>query len=110
MSDEMRPPHDDVRWDGAWQLHTESGSVYELRLAPDGTYWFGGRNVPNPWSVALDGQLWRVQQPVPFPPVLGEPIWVRAPVELDRDDPCRIPGGGKLTTPLVAIVTLQPPA
>lgn len=76
----------------------------------DGTFWFGGRNVPNPWSSSLDGQLWRVQQSVPWPPLLGEPTWVPTPTDLNCSDPRRIVGGGKLTSAIRAIVSIIEPS
>lgn len=107
MSHAPLPPDDGTLWKAAFRLHTETGSTYELRVGEDGTFWFGGNNVPNPVSRPLDGRLWRVQRPVPFPPLLGEPLFVAAPPELECDDPTRIPGGGKLTSRITAILILK---
>lgn len=82
-------------------------------MAPS-TAWGGTRtagggclsadSVPNPTSVPLDpDDRWEIQRPEPWPPELGERIRLMPPEELDRDDPRRMPGGGKRMSPVRAI-------
>ncbi len=90
-----------------WCVRTESGSAYVLALDADGHWWFGGTNVPNARSAALPaGRYWRVEPPVPWPPALGGRLWVEALRALARDDPDRIPGGGKHTSAVRAVEML----
>jgi hypothetical protein len=91
----------------AWIL-TASGSTYLVARHHDGTWWCQARNVPNPLSIALPGaSWWRIASPVPWPPAVGTSITIRAPDYLCRDDPCRMPGGGKHTSSVLAAVVIE---
>lgn len=85
-------------------IHTDSGSMYHVLLDQQGRWWLRADNVPNPLSRALDrNQWWRIQRPYPWPPELGSPVRLAAPPEMDRGDRARIPGGGKITSPVRAV-------
>lgn len=81
------------------EITTRSGSVYRVGRGTHGRWWMAADNVPNPTSVALDpDDWWEIRRPEPWPPELGERIWLMPPEELDCDDPRRMPGGGKRTS------------
>jgi hypothetical protein len=46
---------------------------------------------------------WPMQRPDPWPAVPGHSIALVAPPHLAIDDPHRIPGGGKITSPVVRV-------
>lgn len=97
---------------GLWRVHTETGSVYYVARDEEGTWWFGGDNVPNPISARLpEGYAWRIQPPVPWPLSIGARLFVDAPPELPMCHPDRVPGGGKRTSPVLRVVRrpLPPP-
>lgn len=83
---------------------TASGSLYRVARDGEGIWWMSADNVPNSTSQRLEPDpWWRICYPEPWPPELGQRLWLRAPEELARDDPRRIPGGGKHTSPVRAI-------
>lgn len=82
----------------AWVITTLTGSRYVVVRAPDGVWWFGGKNQPNPRSVALPPRLFRIDPPWPWPPVLGVPLRLFAADDLYVGDPERAPQGGKITS------------
>lgn len=82
-------------------LRTASGSVYRVVQDAERRWWLNADNVPNPASRKLDPQFWwRIQQPNPWPPELGSPVMLLAPLDFDRCDPERLPGGGRFTSPV----------
>jgi len=86
------------------ELYTHTGSVYRVTRNKRERWWMRAANVANPTSRPLNpGRWWIIQRPCPWPPELGQPIALRAPGWLARDDPARIPGGGKITSPIRAI-------
>jgi len=86
------------------ELHTASGSIYWVARNEHGDWRLRACNIPNPRSRRLDhGRWWAIRQPAPWPPRLGQPIELRAPAGLPRDDPERMPGGGKITSPIRAV-------
>jgi len=83
------------------EIHTHSGSIYRVARDPRGGWWMRAANVPNPTSPRLDpGRWWAIRRPRPWPPKLGQPIELRASAHLALDDPRRVPGGGKITSPI----------
>lgn len=89
-------------------LITQSGSRYTVGHHCTGSWWFCGQNAPNPLSCALPVQLWRITRPTTWPPQLGTHIAMMAPPDLALDDPDRVPGGGKVTSPISVVRTLVP--
>lgn len=86
---------------GPVEVITRSGSIYRVAQDGEGQWWMNADNVANPTSRRLDpDRWWRIQQPCPWPPELGERLWLVPPDALDRDDPERVPGGGKRTSPV----------
>lgn len=77
-------------------IGTRSGSVYYV-LERDGRYWLSMANVPNPGSGRVEG-LWEIDEPDPWPAVIGASLLMPALSTLEHDDPRRIPGGGKFTS------------
>jgi len=98
----------------AWCVTTHSGSRYRLLHDDRDMWWLGGDNVANPISCKLpSGRYWCIQPPVPWPPVIGGSLWLEAPDDLVPGDEARIPGGGKLTSPVrrvEALLGAEPPA
>lgn len=83
---------------------TRSGSVYRVARDDKGRWWMSADNIPNPASVRLDpDRWWAIRAPEPWPPELGERLELLAPEGLGRDDPRRVPGGGKRTSPVRGI-------
>jgi hypothetical protein len=82
----------------SWLIITMSGSRYVVALDHTGVWWFTARNVPNPFSCPVPPQLWRIEHPAPWPPVLGAPLWLGAALDLSFTDSARVPGGGKNTS------------
>lgn len=92
-----------------YRIVTATGSVYAVgREAGTGHWWVWARNVPNPSSRRLPQRWWRIVEPELWPPRLGLPFRFEAPLELRRDDPERVPGGGKWTSPVRLLTTLTP--
>lgn len=86
------------------QMTTRSGSIYRVARDGQGGWWMSADNVPSPTSVRLNpDRWWRISAPRPWPPELGERLELMAPESLDRDDPRRVPGGGKVTS-LVRVI------
>lgn len=82
-------------------VRTATGSVYRMVEDGETRWWLNADNVANPTSRRLDPQVWwRIQQPDPWPPELGSPVMLLAPLEFDRRNPERLPGGGKITSPV----------
>lgn len=97
----------DLRW--VTDVITRSGSLYRVGRDGRGQWWLQAANVPNPHSCRLPpSRWWRVQQPMPWPPELGERLWLLAPESYAMDDPHRIPGGGKHTS-VIRIVRRRAP-
>lgn len=86
------------------EVITRSGSVYRVARDIAGHWWMSADNIPNPFSVRLDpDRWWEIQPPDPWPPELGERIWLAPPEDMDRGDVRRVPGGGKRTSPVRVI-------
>lgn len=94
------------------ELVTVNGSHYWVGRDPQtGTWWMRGENVPNPISARLDPtRWWQIEQPDPWPVRLQERVMLRAASHLAMDDPLRIPGGGKFTSPIrdVCVMRVSP--
>lgn len=86
-----------------WEITTESGSLYRVGLDADGRWWIGGDNVATPTSRSLADGCWEIEPPAAWPPELGSPLEFRAPARLSREDPRRVPGGGKVTSRVVEV-------
>jgi hypothetical protein len=81
-----------------WLISTWSGSKYFIGLDCAGVWRIGGLNVPSPFSCAVPPQLWRIEPPRPWPPVLSALLWLVAARDLAFTDPACVPGGGKRTS------------
>lgn len=79
-------------------LHTMTGSRYWVARDPtEGRYWLTADNVASARSTALPhGTIWEVRPPLLLG--VGLPALFLAPDTLTRDDPRRMPGGGKRTS------------
>lgn len=86
------------------RITTEIGSEYILEAREDDTYWVSGRNVPNPESKPLGEQTWQIE-PEEMPCVGQEWLFL-ALKSLAKDDPARMPGGGKFTSRVTEVVEL----
>lgn len=83
-------------------VKTTTGSIYRIEERADGTWWFSADNVPNPTSARVIG-AWQIIRPAPWPPVLGVGLYLLADPVLLKGDLTRVPGGGKVTTPVVEV-------
>lgn len=83
-------------------VKTETGSIYRIEERQDGTWWFSAENIPNPTSARVVG-AWQIVRPTPWPPVLGVGLYLLVDPALPKTDPTRVPGGGKVTTPVVEV-------
>jgi hypothetical protein len=90
----------------AAEIVTFSGSRYLVAESSDGYWWLVARNVRNPYSCAVPSGVWRIDQPWPWPPILGHPLHLLAAQALSRDDPTRAPGGGKVTSSVQQVLAL----
>jgi len=86
---------------------TETGSRYRIHEDVAGTFWLSGENVPNPQSRAIGPEEWEIERPQPWPPEIGQRLWMpSAYFNAPKDHPGRIPGGGKLTSQVQRIEEL----
>ncbi|HVZ30810.1 MAG TPA: hypothetical protein VG963_00205 [Polyangiaceae bacterium] len=92
-----------------WRVSTLTGSSYIVAREVAGAWWLTGANVPSPRSVQLPPGYWRIEPPAPWPPVAGAPLVLWAAFTLALDDPARLPGGGKLTSPVQHVERLTGP-
>lgn len=81
---------------------TLSGSVYVIASRAS-TWWAIGVNVPNPRSGSVAGRWYRIEPPELFPPRVGFPFEFNAAKDLPLNSEDRMPGGGKITSIVVAI-------
>ena len=100
------PGSEDAPFMSAWLIGTLSGSRYVIGRDTEGVWWFGGENVANPGSVSLPRQLWRIETPTPWPPLLGARACLVAAQDLAIGDPRRVPGGGKITSAVQILIEL----
>lgn len=91
----------------SWTIHTRSGSLYRIAVDSAGRWWISGDNVRTPISSYLGDGCWEIQPPSPWPPQIGSPLTFLAPPHLEIGDPNRIPGGGKVTSPVVDITAVS---
>jgi hypothetical protein len=86
------------------ELHTRSGSVYIVVQDTGGAWWLGADNRPTQESRSLsDGGPWRIEAPEVWPPVVGQPAAIYALREIPYGHPARVPGGGKITSPVLRV-------
>jgi hypothetical protein len=79
-----------------FRVVTRSGSVYKIAESNFAEFYV--------FSVALRPVFWwGVEAPDPWPPVIGHPLQLIALLRYAMDDPERMPGGGKITSPLTSI-------
>lgn len=91
-----------------WRIRTSSGSTYLVAQTPDGRWFFGGSNVPNAHSQLLPAGFWPIEAPHPWPPVTGASICLLALRALPLEHPQRVPGGGKVTSPVLSVDEVSP--
>jgi hypothetical protein len=89
-------------------IKTYSGSIYKIRVDEDRRFWLTTDHVVNPNSTDINGQEWEIQQPRPWPPEIGQPMWLPTIHLFDFDHPDRIPGGGKSTSIVMEVLTGVP--
>lgn len=87
-------------------IRTITGSRYTVRASADGRFWLSGDNRVSPTSVPIQDGEWEITRPTPWPPILGEGLYLpSAFVEQAPGSLGRIPGGGKFTSPVVGADT-----
>ena len=85
----------------AWAVRTVSGSIYELRELA-GEWSLRATNQENPYSCPVDpSRWWPIQPPTPWPPEVLTPLVLLTQHTTAWAHPDRIPGGGKVTSPVV---------
>lgn len=82
-------------------IQTESGSIYHLRHVNGKWFLSSPAHVVTDRSKDICADEWEVE--IQAEPVIGMPLQAFAPLSMDKDDPARIPGGGKITSPIVSI-------
>ena len=91
------------------RLRTASGSEYLVKRHSDDSWWCSARNVPNASSTPLDGTgWWRIARPFPWPPIIGCYVVLMALPEFLHNEPRRMPGGGKWTSPVIEMLWIEP--
>lgn len=93
-----------------WEIRTLSGSLYRVAIDDEDRWWVSADNVATCTSSNLADGCWEIQPPSPWPPVLGAPFRFVAPTHLPIGDPERVPGGGKVTSIVVAVAPAEAPA
>ena len=73
------------------------------RDSADG-WWVAAQNIPSSTSCPLHDGVWPVQQPEPWPPIIGARLLIQA-LPVPWSDPRRLPGGGKYTSPVVRVTS-----
>lgn len=87
-----------------WHVETATGSRYTVTQRDDGTWWFGGRNVPNALSCELPAdQEWEIDPPSPWPPELGHRMRLESIYRFGTGGDRRVPRGGKVTSQVTAV-------
>lgn len=86
-------------------VRTETGSRYRFRTDKDGRWFISGENASSAFSASIAGNEWEIEMPLPWPPLLGQPVHFEAVSHLAKDyeNPLRIPGGGKTTSWVVDV-------
>lgn len=94
---------------GTWGVRTFSGSRYLFTRDRRGRWWLRADNVANPYSRSLGGRRYPIARPQPWPPRIGESLLLRPPPSIagDLSHPARLPGGGKVTSGVVRVVTAR---
>ena len=83
------------------EVHTASNSVYTFIERDDGRFIVTGGNVVSSISGGLNGFWWEITRPEPWPPVLSEVLmFVSTLVDQKPGTKGRLPGGGKITSPI----------
>lgn len=80
------------------RIITTTGSVYTV-IKENNKWWLSAKNVPNPTSGKLEG-MWEIQEPKIK---IGQSAELISAYVNDRDNPLRMPGGGKITSPVIMI-------
>jgi hypothetical protein len=87
------------------EVHTYSGSVYIVKQTEEGNFLLQADNVPSRTSAQLNPEEeWPIQKPEPWPPQLGQPVTLLSRYFHDKTHPDRMPGGGKITSPVRAVI------
>jgi hypothetical protein len=80
-------------------LQTVTGSVYYIRQV--GVNWFvRGENIVSDTSKDISDREWPTHKPSPWPPKKGLPIKFFSIHFSDHKHKDRMPGGGKITSPV----------
>lgn len=83
------------------EILTATGSRYWVgRDSRTGRWWLRGENVPNPNSARMDSSWWEIEPPDPWPIQIGKSVMLYAPRDWAMNDMRRVPGGGKVTSPV----------
>ncbi len=90
-----------------FEIHTESGSKYRVRIDDQGKFWLSGENKASIFSSSIQGSEWAIKTPVPWPAVVGERLYMESTYIDKHEHPSRIPGGGKNTSPIIEVVNVS---
>ncbi len=86
------------------RVETRSGSIYHVIEQTRSNFWVRVENVPNPQSEAIPrDRWWQIEPALPWPPQVGLPLMLIAPRALAKGHADRMPGGGKVTSPVIGL-------
>jgi len=84
-----------------FRITTASDSVYIITEHDNDTFTVRGENIPSMTSQPLGETEWAIKRPEPWPPVCGQQLeFYSVYFDADFDTPLRMPGGGKVTSPI----------
>ena len=84
-----------------FRITTATDSVYIITEHYNGVFTVRGENIPSMTSQPLGETEWFINRPTPWPPVCGQQLeFYSQYFDADYDEPLRMPGGGKVTSPI----------
>lgn len=86
----------------SWEIHTVAGALYRIGIDSNGRWQVSGDCAGTP-----PGAVWEIRPPTPWPPRIGEPLELRAPLLPAVEDAPRIPGGLLVTDDVAEVRTVS---
>lgn len=90
------------------RITTATDSVYTITERDNSVFTVRGENTPSMTSQPLGAAEWFIKQPSPWPPQCGQQLeFISTYFDADFDTPLRMPGGGKVTSPVRLIQPVE---